>query len=443
MNVFKDYCIKPIIGFVVIVLHFGVVHSKSIVSKQTQPSAVSVNLEQPRDQIRIQPEVLSKGSELVREKSLDRIQTEEKRRAGIDPRSLQAIQDSTETDRYTQTEAYLQQSKLRELVTKEFTGSYEIVKHMGVVSRFMAKEAELRNSHWALYHGMNIVWENWQNVLTKLSYHFNPSIQQDGEFISLRTKKGNVNQSVKAFLTGALKAHGLVDDNNEDKGLLLSVNFCPFGNTGVKGESTWRYAMSEHSHTEPSREDYEKIMDEFQLSHQYIDELMNLSKELRSKRQTLVQIFIPKNMIDDVGYLSWVAGIPAHDEVIKWVRTNVKNKKYKSGRGRTGDLRALTDLKDRFKNQQEKDPLFKKMLESIEKGDEYSINGYLKTYCSKPWELPDLNYAQARLLLSNETLLNPQSGIKIMRYNELDHAQQEEYEKHLDEIIKKIVGSKK
>ena len=314
---------------------------------------------------------------------------------------------------------------------------------MGVVSRMMAKEAELKKTHWAFYHGIINEWTVWQDTLTKLSHHFNPSTaKKDGDFIFLRTKGGGVNQPTKEFLVSQLQENGLVDDNNETKGLLLSTNLSPFGNTGFEGESTWRSFIHAHSHTEPTRELYKKIMDQFQLPDTYINELMALVPMLHSRHEALLQVFIPKTIVDETAYLSWVTGIPAYDEIISWVRNNVKDKKYRSGHGKTGEMRALESLKRDFKKEQEKNKVFRDLLQSVERGD-YSVNGYLNIYCNKPWELPGLNYTQVRLILTNDMLLNPQSGIKMFRYNEINNEQQEKYEQRLDEIIKKIIAAKR
>lgn len=380
---------------------------------------------------------------LVREESLARIQKDQEVKAGIDKRPLQEVEALTGAARFTQTEAYFQQPQLRELVTKEFKHDFEVVRHMAVVSRMMAKEAEFSKTHWAFYHGINNEWTVWQDTLTKLSNHFNPTAAtKDNDFIFLRTKGGGVNQSSQEFLLGQLQENGLVDDNNESKGLLIATNFSPFGNTSFEGESTWRFFIHAHSHAEPKREFYIAIMDEFGLPHSYIDELMALVPMLRSKHEALLQIFVPKTIVDETAYLSWVAGIPAHDETINWVRTHVKDKKYRSGHGKTGEMRALESLKRNFKKEQEKNKVFKDLLASVEKGD-FSVDGYLNIYCNKPWELPGLNYTQARLILSNDMLLNPQAGIKMFRHTEIAVDQQKKYETILDEIIKKIIAAKK
>ena len=260
-------------------------------------------------------------------------------------------------------------------------------------------------------------------------------------FVFLRAK-GPSKLKAKEFLVKELRAHGLVDDQNEAQGMLLSTNIALFGNAGFENEATWTYFMEEKSHVELERSYYEAIMDEFGLSYTYIDELMGLVKVLPSKHESLLQIFVPKNIVDDIAYLAWITGIPAYGEVIDWVRTNVKRKKYKGEPGKSGNMMALAALKDKFKKEQEKNPLFKEMLENIEKGD-YSINAYLKIYCNKPEDLHGINYAQARLLLTDDILLNPASGVKIFRYTDVDHKSMEKYEERLDQIIQKIVASKK
>ena len=104
-------------------------------------------------------------------------------------------------------------------------------------------------------------------------------------------------------------------------------------------------------------------------------------------------------------------------------------------------MRALEALKAQFKKDPS-NPLFKEMLENVEKGD-YSINAYLNMYCNNPEDVHGMNYAQARLLLTDDILLNPISGVKIFRYNDIENAVMDKYEDKLDEIIKKIVATKK
>lgn len=432
MSIFKNYARWAsvlLVAFLCMYIEPKSITGSSGAAQQVQPPAKPVDLGQKR-------------TELVREASLARVQKEQEKKAGIDTRSLQAIQDSMGPDLFTQTEAYFQVPKLRKLVTEEFTGYFKVVEHMDVVSSIMAKEAELRKSHWAFYHGVDNIWTVPQDLYTKLHNHFHPEDQKRNEdFIFLRftSMKG---KAPKEFLIGELKQHGLVDDNNEAGGLLLAVNFTPFGNTSFKGESTWKYFIEPHSHVDPDRAMYELIMNEFKLPHTYIDELMALTRDVRSKHQTLLQIFVPKNLVDNVGYLAWVTGIPAHEETIDWVRKHIKHKGH-SPKGGKSVLRELASLKDKFKKEQEKNALFRDMLESIEKGEDYSVDAYLKDYCNKPEEIPQLNYVQARLIFSDDVLLNPASGVKMFRHNKISNEKIDRYETKLEELVKKIVASKR
>jgi hypothetical protein len=387
-------------------------------------------------------QTLPKQLNPVVQRALDQERETVAQKAGVQEVNLTKLQSQGGSDLYTQTQAHFQSKKTRELIQENY--KKQVVPYFDVISRVIAKEVEFKNSHWAFYHGTSQKWMVWQDVLTKLSNHFNPSKAKEGQFVFLRTKapEGLGHIKTKEFLVKELRAHGLIDDQNEDQGMLLSTNLSLFGNTGFENEATWTYFIQEQSHAVLDRSFYESIMDEFDLPYTYIDELMGLVNMLPSKHESLLQIFVPKNIVDDVAYLAWVTGIPAYDEVIDWVHTNVKRKKYKGEPGKSANMMALASLKGRFKKEQEKNPLFKEMLENIEKGD-YSINAYLKIYCNKPEDLHGMNFAQARLLLTDDILLNPASGVKIFRYTDVDHRAMEKYEERLDHIIRKIIASKK
>ncbi|HSC25097.1 MAG TPA: hypothetical protein VLB80_02670 [Candidatus Babeliales bacterium] len=356
--------------------------------------------------------------------------------------TIPASEESIETQtKFTQTEAYFQVPTLRKMVTEEFTGTFEVVRYMNIVSRCMAKEAEFRQGHWAFYHTMSNAWIVWQDTLTKLFNHFNPA-EKKGNFTFMRIRGRKVPQEAKEFLLSSLSESGLVDDNNEARGVLLSANLSLFGNTGLGSESSWRYFMKPKQHSEPNQSLYKDVMDEFGVSDVYIQELIALQKLFTTKQQTLLQIFVPKNLIDDIGYLAWATGIPAHQPSIDWVRTNIANRTYKGKAGKPGALWALAGLKDQFKTEQSKNPLFKEMISEVEKGY-YSLNDYLNKYCSDPLNVPNMNYVQARLLFADDVLLNPTSGVMMFRHNEVDNKTMKEYENRLNAIVDKIISTKK
>lgn len=352
-------------------------------------------------------------------------------------------------EKYTQMEAYLESDKLRQLITKEYYGNFEVVKHMDLVSRVIAAEAELRDTHWAFYHGTTNDWTVWQDAYTKLRNHFNPSKASEWEkdFYFLRAPQGT--RQLKNFLAENLKQYGLVDDTGDMKALLLSTNIFLFGNTavGTNKEGTWRYVMEKISHAEPKAEYYTSIMDEFGLSHQYIGEFVALAKkidqQMSTQRQTLLQIFVPKSIVDSVAYLAWSQGIPANQKVMSLVKKNAH--KFKGQNlGMSSAMASLADVRETFKKEQDKNPDFKDMLSGVEKGT-YSVDDYLRKCCNDPKSVGDLNGGgmQARLLFTDDILLNPASGIKMYRYTGMNHEQKKQYEAELDALIKKCIATRK
>lgn len=379
--------------------------------------------------------------DLVRIKSLEREQTIQEKKAGIDNRTLQDIAAQTTPNTYTQTEGYFQIPAMRELVMNTFDdGSYKPIYHMDVISRVIAKEAALNDTHWVFYHAHVNDWILPQEVFKELNNHFKPNNKAGNDFIFLRFTDQELPRA-KEFLEEHVKESGLIDDNGTEKGMILSANLSLFGNSGFKGECTWYYFMTPVAHEKFNRAILEGMMTKFGVTHKYIDELLELIDDIRTKTQTLVQIFIPKNMVDDIGYLSFMTGIPAHEDTIEWVRKNVKNKKYKAKlkEEKSAMMVALEDLQQKFQKQREKNPLYKDIINSVDQGD-YSVDAALRIYCNKPWELPNLNYLQARLVLSSEMLLNPHAGIKLFRHTKIKRHKMEAFKKRVREIVQKIIS---
>jgi len=372
--------------------------------------------------------------QIVQEAALEIERRHQRTGAGIDTRTLAEIETIAGRNRFTQTEAYFQIPELRDLVMRK----YDIVPYMNVISQMLANEGRYRDTHWAFYHGSPGKWRVAQDLFTKLYYHFNKTEAKSDEFAFLRFENES-GPHVQEFLLEQLKTNGLVDDTGDVKAFLLSTNLSIFGNSHSNGESSWRYFVLPKSHELPDPETYENMMKKFGLTTKYVIELMNLEKIFHTKEQSMIQVFVPKNVVDEIGYLSWMRGIPAHEEIINWVRTNLKNKVFKGKAGKPGRTWAAMALTDKFKKEQDRNPIFRDLVQSIEEGD-YSLDSYLKIYCNKPSELPNLDYAQARLIFTPEILLNPESGIKIYRFNTVPHAKMKEYNKRLDQIVQKIIA---
>jgi len=188
----------------------------------------------------ISPERLEK----VQDSALTQEQKRQAKAGGIDNRSLLEIEESKSANNFTQTEAYFQIPTLRSLVADTFVDSFAVVNHMDIISQVMAAEAELRKTHWAFYHGQSNLWIVPQDLYTELHKRFNPSSSKEKNFTFMRFS-GETGPEATEFLKNTLQKNGLIDDNGEERGFLLSVNLSLFGNTGFKSESTWRYFMKE------------------------------------------------------------------------------------------------------------------------------------------------------------------------------------------------------
>ena len=125
MRIFKDYFVRGIAVF------FAILFCINVESKQLQAPA---GRQLPVQPVVKKPDVTKKQVEMIQERSLARVQKAEERQAGIDTRSLQAIQDSTGSNLFTQTEAYFQVPKLRKLVTEDLTGYFKVIGYMDIVS---------------------------------------------------------------------------------------------------------------------------------------------------------------------------------------------------------------------------------------------------------------------------------------------------------------------
>jgi hypothetical protein len=348
-------------------------------------------------------------------------------------------QQQRKGDRFTQTEAFLQLTRIIDLLKDESSSRY--IPYLNIISDCLVKEQELKNSHYAFYHTTGNEWRLAQDVYTQLYIRQNPSGKKVGENFSFLRFDDFSNVNAQDFLVNELKKNGLVNDTGELAAILLSVNVSLFGNTGRPTSCTWDYFLTDIEHKTPDRKVYEKMMDKFGLTHKYIDELMSLMKLYDTKENTLLQIFVPQNRVDDIGYLAWSKGMPLHEESIDWIKKYMRKKSWTHKEGKHVAEWAMEDLAKQFKKEQEKNPLFKDLIESVQAGD-FSVNEYLKVYRNKPWELPTINNDQVRLVFSADGLLNPASGTQFYRYSTVSKDRLKKYYQRLNEVIDKIVAEK-
>jgi hypothetical protein len=362
-------------------------------------------------------------------------QESQNKRDGVDDRPLHDVIASTDSDKFTQTEAHLHLPAIRTLIEKNYSG--KVIPYLNMISTIIANEALYKDTHYAFYHGTTNERRLQQDFYKLLHAHKYPGVAAD-DFTFMRFKdEDTTKKTAQAWLIDELKENGLIDDNVAETGaLLLSVNLALFGNVGFPGECTWDYFLEDKGHRLPKRDDYEAMIKSFGFSDKYIDEIMTLADVYSTKENTIIQLLVPKEKIDEIGYLAWVKGIPAHEDVIDLIKSTAKDKSFQKG-----IKPAMEKLTKKLEKEGEKNPIYRDMLASVKAGN-FSLESYLKVYRNKPWELDNINDVTGRLLFTPDVLLNPKSGVKFYRFSTAHRDQLKEYRRRLNEIVEKMIAEK-
>ncbi len=361
-------------------------------------------------------------------------------------------------NKFTQTEAHLSLGKIRKLIENRYAnlkkaGDTTVVgilkydekpleMYLDLIASVLAKEGELKKTHYAFYHAQTIEWRVLQDLYRKLYEKFSLKGGKLTNFEFLRFEQSEYAKTPTEFLQEQTKGdegYDLINDNDNEKKLfllLLSANLALFGNISFQGECTWEYFINNTTRKTPGKEHIENILNTFGATHDYIDDIMGLNDLLQlTPEQQLFQIFIPKNLVDTLAYLSFLEGIPADKDTLEWVRSKLPKKLLKAY---NPYKKVFNDLRDIIHKEGDKNKLFANLIERIDNED-FSVDALLDTYCNTPNIIKNINYLQARLLFTKNILLNPFVGIKMFRYTRLSKKQETAYQEKLGEIMDKIV----
>lgn len=351
-------------------------------------------------------------------------------------------------DKYVQTEAHLQVDAVKTQIAKidmylsggvkdQRTSNELVTPYMNIIASVIDREVALKNSHYALYNGTNNEWRVPQDLYKQL-YAYNNPLQSVKDFVFVRFSDL---PSIKAedFLRDNVAEWAGVNDNMQEvRDVLISANLALFGGVGTQGECTWNYFLTAKSHRWPTALHYYQVLKAFGMS--YDIELLAKETQLLSEmlvnatpEQTLLQIFIPQNKIDDMAYISWILGVPYHQKSVDLVEKRLE------GKERTGSTMgpAVKAVMKKIR----KDPAYKELHEelkaAVENGD-FGVRAFMDEYRNKPWSIKNINEIQARLLTTKD-IQNPGSGIKMFSYFTTPRDIQENYLKKLDILVKKII----
>lgn len=315
-------------------------------------------------------------------------------------------------------------------------GKNQLDGYSKIIQKIIDEEKKF-SDYYVLYHGCSNLSYTIQDVITnfyklknkskKLPEDFQcflriPNIPRYGQF-----------KNIGEFLNEQINTKTQISDYLGDvANYLLSTNLALFGNLGkdLKTESTMAIFLKNKGAMtilDWQSTIIKDILQQFGLdsSKKNIDKIFNLSKIIPDKG-AIVQIFIPKTEINKFSYLARNYGRPY------------------------GSAEATKRLFDRD-DKPNRLPNFWKLLETNSKaalGDcKETIENILKLYVDLPATKPNLkefNTLQARILISNNLLLDPTSGVKIFRYNGYDNESQTDkdmfdaYKRQLKKVMDEI-----
>ena len=365
-----------------------------------------------------------------------------------------AVSGPVRSDEYVQTEAHLQLDAVKEKMSKfimrvpedpnkperPLTPNQIVTPLLNIVAAVIDKEVELKNSHYVFYNASNNEWRVPQDLYKKLYIHYKKIPSQLNDFAFVRFGQG---KTIKAqdFLNENIAQWGGINDNiGEVRDVVMSVNLALFGNVGFPGECTWNYFIEAKSHRWPFPQNYFEILKAFDVTYDIellAKEAQSLSEMLikASPEQTLFQFCIPQNKVDDVAYVSWILGFPAHPKSMELVEGLLE------GKPRVGTFTgpAVKSVMRRFKNEKD-NPVYKELVELAAAG-EFGISGFMESMRNDPFKIPNLNETQGRILVTNEIFKNPALGAKIFTYFTTPDNIQADYMSKLNSLVQKIISA--
>jgi hypothetical protein len=355
----------------------------------------------------------------------------------------------------TQTEAYLSVPELRSLVEETYNyyapNALEINKSL--IEQVIDQEVNLFEDYYVFYHGQLknfiLLYDIIKEIDAWLKDH-----QTDSPFIHLRTpdKIYDISQEKLTAILWKYLAGGVTTDMQYPLShLLLSANLSLFGATGSmnwsfrnffvmpkiswvlrliatlqsalswdprSSSSSFYYFLASSNITHPCDTLLKEFFKNWHFDTSYIEQAKELFKPVANstKNGNLLQIFVPKDKVNEYVYLSYPLGQPVHTVTIK------------NGQ-RPGHYRI--------------NHLFSKLANMAELQDStipaLTIREFLDLYKKEPQTIVDIDFIQARIGINQDFLLNPESGIKIYSYNSADPQLFADYQKNLKTLISKMM----
>lgn len=315
------------------------------------------------------------------------------------------------------TESYLSIPELHQEVMDNWHTVLE--RYPSFLPSIIAQEKALSGTHYVFYHAQLGRLRVVNDIITHIYNRFHLN-QNNPDFNFLRIwYKGLKNTSIEQLLTDEEAVlhpfAGHWDTQKHIAQKLLSVNLSLFGNCTWTwaGECTFHYFINNYSIKPPYVKDIiNKLIDDFEISKildcdQYtcfekmLDEIINTYSQSDNDAYAaenlldsglLMQIFIPKDKVDNYVYLCHPCGKPYTKPICPEYFDTQKKRHLK-------------------------------------------ISPIIEKYIMNPTAIENIDKLQARILLSQDMVLNPASEVKIYRYTLIDDEAQQAYEQDIEKMI--------
>lgn len=298
----------------------------------------------------------------------------------------------SKSSKFTQTEAYL-------LVNRAFvdaTWGQALNTYQPIIDQAMAREVELKDDYYVFYHAQ----QSYYRVLHDLMRETYQLLAMEPDFKDFRFLRAWFDGPEKVNVHEFLSMHESFLNTSWqyfDSQQMLCANLALFGNSSAAYECTFFYFVNNANIMPPSLYGcLQSFIDIFKFDQKFTNDLMDLANTVATQEGLLYQIFIPKNQVDQYAYLSYVGTAPWNKPINASYFDATKNRHI-----------ALSPI--------------------------------LEQYCNDPFSIPEIDSIQARILLSQDLLLNPRSGIKVYRYTTLDGEQDKVYELKLKNVLNEMV----
>ncbi|HEV2601147.1 MAG TPA: ankyrin repeat domain-containing protein [Candidatus Babeliales bacterium] len=284
-----------------------------------------------------------------------------------------------------------------------------------IIQQILENEERYRDTHFVFYHGQRqenrIIIELLRNLYN--SGHSENPLRSDFEFLRF-WKEGSDYKDVNSYLDSfgipnpfSVARMALNDLKPEIRTVLLSVNAVLFGNFDQSGSCTWNYFLKNFNIDDFVESALKEIFTQVNIDHKFITDLSDIVKRFPTRTGDLVQIFIPKNMVNEYAYLSEIYGIPKRGYIV--------------------DVDGNTIARDDY------DQIRQRYVRS---------SGVLEFLQVQGKNIKDLEHLQLRLFFSKTgPLLNPDMGARMFRFTTLSPEQMQEYRDAVETVSNKLFAN--